>query len=140
MEESDFDPFEDSRAIPAVPYSRKPVLPITEIPGQKEYLQLVDQCQELFKALPKITTREVDVHLQKIFETIMDLGPYVGVSRISIPLLRDCCGGKRVWKEELGWGLGDIVRRLTRLLGFGNCDGCERRRIWLNGLFRKRQK
>lgn len=134
----DYDPLEDAQVMPAIPHPPKPVLPLTEVPGQKEYLRLIDQCQALFKRVPTLTSREVDVELEKIFETVLDLGAYVGVSRISIPLLRDCCGGKRSWPEEpLGWGLGDIIRRVTRILGFKNCGGCERRRLWLNNLFKK---
>lgn len=137
MDDDELDPLDSAETTPIVPSVSltKPY----EVPGQGEYLKLIDQCQVLFRELPRVTTRDVDKRLEKIFETVMNLAPYVGVSRMSIPLLRDCCGGKRVWTEDLGWGLGDIIRRITRLFGFGHCDGCERRRTWLNSLFRRKR-
>jgi hypothetical protein len=79
------------------------------------------------------------------------------VSRNGISDLRECCGRKRVWKddplpedkgqvlvmppatfpaEDLGWCPGDIIRRVSRFLGIPYCETCDRRRRAINAFFR----
>lgn len=106
---------------------------------------LIGKFHDLFWDLPKITTRDVDARLQEMFELLMDAAGHVGISRLSVPRLKECCGKARTWpgepppaptEEPLGWGVGDIIRRITRLFGIGHCKKCEERRQALNRIFR----
>ena len=89
-----------------------------------------------------MSLRQVDARVVAVHARLMELAADLGVSRNGLPELRECCGKKRTWpdtpapaQEPLGWGLGDIVRRVTRALGFKHCASCEKRRTWLNRLF-----
>ena len=109
---------------------------------QKPFMALIAKFHDLFWDLPKVTTRDVDARLAAMFEDLMDAAGAVGISRMSVPRLKECCGKKREWpgeapphEEKLGWGVGDIFRRITRFFGFGHCEACERRRKLLNRIF-----
>lgn len=121
------------------------------------FRDLADRFYMLWWNLPRMTTRQVDHDVQDMFRMYMDLAPSLGVSRVGIPELRECCGRKRVWgnepldeahqpktlvmapvveEQELGWCPGDLVRRLTRWLGFPYCEKCDQRRRAINAFFR----
>ena len=107
-------------------------------------MRIIARMHDLYWDLPQLTTREVDTRLQELFDLTMDAAATAGISRMSVPRLMECCGKKRAWPEDqkkaqdekLGWGAGDIVRRITRFFGFGHCEACERRRLLLNRIFR----
>lgn len=111
---------------------------------QAPFLDLIGQFHKLFWELPNLTTRDVDARLQAMFEKLMEASATVGISRNSVPSLKECCGKKRVWPDEIGQsgilptvqksGLGDLIKKLTELCGIKPCEGCERRRRWLNGI------
>lgn len=150
MSDLDFDPLNEPAEIPIKPPSGAPVrLELSQSieRNQLPFMRIIARMHDLFWDLPNITTRDVDVRLQELFELTMDAASQVGISRMSVPKLKECCGKKRVWPgevavladEKLGWGVGDIVRRITRFFGFGHCEACERRRKLLNRIFRFRR-
>ena len=119
---------------------------------------LADRFYVLWWNLPEMSLRQVDRELQDLFRMYMDLAPSLGVSRNTIPELKECCGRKRSWKDgsllgdpatalmgaappteapprkKLGWGLGDLIARVTRVWKSEHCDACEARRVWLNSI------
>jgi hypothetical protein len=112
---------------------------------QAPYLDLIALYHKLFWELPEISTRDVDARLQVMFDKLMEVSATVGISRLSVPSLKECCGKKRVWPDELGksqimeavkdaGGLGDLLKKIFSLFGAKPCEGCERRRRWLNGI------
>lgn len=150
MNDLDFDPMNEPSEIPIKPPSGSPVrleLARSIERNQLPFMRIIAKMHDLFWDLPNITTRDVDVRLQELFDLTMDAAAQQGISRMSVPKLQECCGKKRVWPGEaaappegkLGWGLGDIVRRITRFFGFGHCEACERRRKALNRIFRFRR-
>lgn len=120
------------------------------------FRSLADRFYMLWWNLPGMSLRHVDADVQDMFRMLMDLAPSMGVSRNGIPELRECCGRKRIWKddpisgnhpqqvlvmppvkdEQLGWCPGDIIRRITRFLGVSYCEKCDRRRRAINAFFR----
>lgn len=148
MSDFDFDPLNEPAQIPIRPPSGSPVrLELAQAieRNQLPFMRIIARMHDLFWDLPNITTRDVDQRLQELFDLTMDAASQVGISRISVPRLSECCGKRRVWPGEkpeaaadpvLGWGLGDIVRRITRFFGFGHCQKCEERRKALNRIFR----
>lgn len=124
---------------------------------QQAFRDLADRFYMVWWNLPGSTLRDVDRDIRDMFRMYMDLAPSMGVSRNGIPDLRECCGRKRVWKddplsdnngkvlvmppatepeERLGWCPGDIIRRITRLFGAKYCEKCDRRRRAINRFFR----
>jgi hypothetical protein len=112
---------------------------------QAPFLALIDLYHKLFWELPNLTTRDVDARLQVMFDKLMEASATVGISRLSVPALKACCGYKRVWPDELekaqamevvkdAGGLGDLLKKIFGLFGAKPCEGCERRRRWLNGI------
>jgi hypothetical protein len=113
---------------------------------QAPFLDLVEQFHKLFWELPNLTTRDVDQRLQPMFDKLMDAAATVGISRMSVPSLKECCGKKRVWPDDLNksqvvpavprdaGGLGDILKKTFSWFGATPCEGCERRRKWLNSI------
>jgi hypothetical protein len=100
---------------------------------QKILMDLVDATVTAYKASPDA---EVDRHLEKIYDGILTMAATVGVSAFSLPKLCAACGRK---KREPGGspadenvGLGDVIKTFLTWLGFRSCEGCERRRRWLN--------
>lgn len=152
----DFDPLEQVSQTPIKPASGSPVrleLAQSITRNQLPFMRMIARMHDLFWDLPKITTRDVDVRLQELFELLMDAAAMAGISRMSVPRLAECCGKKRIWPDEvaqavlehledppLGWGVGDIVRRVTRFFGIGHCKKCEERRQALNRIFRFTRK
>ena len=144
----DFDPLDRPAEIPVKPPSGAPVrliLSETITRNQLPFMRMIARMHDLFWDLPSMTTRDVDARLQELFELLMDAAGTAGISRMSVPRLAECCGKTRIWPDgvkteieepPLGWGLGDIVRRITRLFGFGHCKKCEERRHALNRIFR----
>jgi hypothetical protein len=111
--------------------------------NQLPFMRTIARMHDLYWDLPNLTTKEVDVRLQELFDLTMEAAATAGISRMSVPRLQECCGKKRAWpgeapavEQQLGWGAGDIVRRITRFFGFGHCEACERRRKLLNKIFR----
>ena len=121
------------------------------------FRDLSDRFYALWWNIPGMTLRQVDREVQDMFRMYMDLAPSLGVSRNSIPELRECCGRKRVWKddplsdnnvqvlvmpavvdpvEKIGWCPGDIIRRITRFFGARYCEKCDHRRRAINAFFR----
>ena len=120
------------------------------------FRDLADRFYMLWWNLPGMNLRQVDQDVQDMFRMYMDLAPSMGVSRNGIPELRECCGRKRVWKddpisgthpeqvlvmaavgeEKVGWCPGDIIRRITRFFGARYCEKCDRRRRAINAFFR----
>ncbi len=123
------------------------------------FRDLADRFYIVWWNLPGMSIRDVDRELQDLFRMYMDLAPSLGVSRNSIPALKECCGRKRDWKDgqllgdpsdpvigampppegpakkvRLGWGLGDVIARVTRLWKAEHCAACEARRLWLNSV------
>lgn len=123
---------------------------------QDAFRDLADRFYLLWWNLPGMTTRQVDQDVRDMFRMYMDLAPSLGVSRNGIPELRECCGRKRIWKddpisgthpeqllvmpkvkdEELSWCPGDIIRRVTRFFGVRYCEKCDKRRRAINAFFR----
>ena len=107
---------------------------------QAPFIVLINDFERLYWDLPNLTTKQVDDRIGPMYERVLEAAAYHGISAITAPKLRECCGKVRTWPggvvtgEALGWGLGDIVRRFTRALGFRSCEGCERRRLWLNSI------
>lgn len=113
---------------------------------QAPFLSLIELYHKLFWELPNLSTRDVDERLQVMFEKLMEASAVVGISRNSVPSLKECCGKKRVWPDPLNrgqvmdpvvdasGGLGDFFKKIFSFFGFKPCPGCERRRRWLNGI------
>jgi hypothetical protein len=112
---------------------------------QKPYFVLIEQFQALFYELPKIGLKDVDVRIKTMYDTLMETCEQAGISRISIPQLKECCGMRRVWPDENQHpghapildsveksGLGDLIAKLTAFCRIKPCEGCERRRVFLN--------
>jgi hypothetical protein len=151
MSDLDYDPleqiFETEIKLPSTGAPVRLMLSETITRNQLPFMRMIARMHDLFWDLPNVTTRDVDGRLQELYELLMDAAATAGISRMSVPQLRECCGKKRVWPGEppkvdgaLGWGLGDIVRRITRFFGFGHCAKCEERRKALNRIFRFGQK
>jgi len=153
--DEDYDPFETpdlnrSMEIPVGKPTGSPraVLSAESITArQVPFMLLIGKFHDLFWDLPKITTRNVDARLQEMYELLMQASASAGISRVSVPRLRECCGKKREWpdgtvtgeqEKKIWWGLGDIVFRITRFFGFKHCPACERRRKFLNEILRKK--
>lgn len=122
------------------------------------FRDLADRFYMLWWNLPGMDLRQVDRDLKDMFRMYMDLAASLGVSRNGIPELRECCGRKRVWKDDpisgtsnsvlvmapakeeepLGWLPGDIIRRITRFFGAPYCEKCDRRRRAINAFFKRK--
>ncbi len=147
-----FDPLDRPMELPVKPPSGAPVrliLSETVTRNQLPFMRMIARMHDLFWDLPNMTTRDVDARLEELYELLMDAAGTAGISRMSVPRLKECCGKARVWpgeplpaptEEPLGWGVGDIIRRITRFFGFGHCKKCEERRKALNRIFRFGQK
>jgi len=157
---NDFDPIEQSGTLPAPPLPETSTELLDEVrrlqARQEAFRSIADRFYMLWWNMPGMTLRQVDQDVQDMFRMYMDLAPSLGVSRNGIPELRECCGRKRVWKNDpisgsnavlvmlpvtdqeppLRWCPGDIVRRITRLFGAKYCEKCDRRRRAINAFFR----
>lgn len=156
--ESDYDPLEQAHKPTTPPPSSNELSDeIRKLRVRADaFRDLADRFYMLWWNLPGMTTRAVDRDVQDMFRMYMDLAPSLGVSRNGIPELRECCGRKRVWKddpivehdskvlvmpavedpkEDLGWCPGDIIRRITRFFGAPYCEKCDRRRRSINSFF-----
>lgn len=99
----------------------------------KPHFLLLEQFQALFYEIPDLTARQVDDRVKVMYETLMEVCSRVGIHRISIPQLKECCGKKRVWKDERPWfRLGDTIAWITTKLGFRPCEECKQRQETLN--------
>lgn len=145
----EYDPLEEERPAGTSLRPKKIMMPdeiLALSMRQKPYFNLIDQFQALFYELPKIGVRDVDIRIQAMYETLMEACEQAGISRISIPRLKECCGMKRVWAEESQVGvppapildsvqksgLGDLIERLAAFCGIKPCEGCKRRQAFLN--------
>ena len=140
LEESDGD-----RKAIELQKAKRPTLIADMAARQAPYLDLIGLFHKLFWELPGLTQKEVDDRLQPMYEKLMEASATVGISRLSVPSLKECCGKKRVWPDALGksqameivqdtGGLGDVLKKIFSLFGAKPCEGCERRRRWLNGI------
>lgn len=113
-----------------------PATDVSPVAQQQAILmEMVDATVAAYKASPDA---EADRHLETIYDGILRMAATVGVSAFSLPKLCAACGRK---KREPGGsradasespGLGDVVKTFLSWLGFRSCEGCERRRRWLN--------
>lgn len=141
----EYDPLEDTATAPLKPAvaSKKisdAFLAVAE--RQRPFFALANQFQALFYELPDLTTRDVDVRIKAMYETCMEVCEKVGIARMSIPQLKECCGRDRVWLDEhtsyppvqvaRKGGVGDLIAKITGFLGVKPCDGCKRRQAFLN--------
>lgn len=157
--QDDFDPLEEGeRQIAKLEANEKLTEEVRLLQARGEaFRDLADRFYMLWWNLPQMTTRQADQDIRDMFRMYMDLAPSLGVSRNGIPELRECCGRKRVWRddplsdnngkvlvmppvvdpvENLGWCPGDIIRRITRLFRAKYCEKCDRRRRAINAFFR----
>ncbi len=111
---------------------------------QQPFFELAAQFHRLFEEIPQMTTREVDVRIKEMFGTFLDSCERVGISKMSVPQLKECCGRKRIWKDEAdgpaGLRLGDKLAWILSKLGFKSCEACKRRQEALNQLFQRKGK
>ena len=156
---SDFDPLETGgvmqRGDPSAELSKK----VSMLHARQEaFRSIADRFYMLWWNLPRTPAHQVDHELQDLFRMFMDLAPSMGVSRNGIPELKECCGRTRdpfpgevnvdltksisgaagmasPYYEKLGWCPGDLIRRVTRLLGFKFCQVCDLRRRKINKFF-----
>lgn len=157
-ENDDYDPLQEGETqIARLEQNEKLTETVRQLQARQEaFRDIADRFYLLWWNLPQMTTRQADQDIQDMFRMYMDLAPILGVSRNGIPELRECCGRKRVWKddplsdnnrkvlvmapavdpvENLGWCPGDIVRRITRFFGAKYCEKCDRRRRAINRFF-----
>lgn len=143
------------KAPPRQPFSQDVVNQLRD--RQDRFIALAEDFYKLWRALPDLNVRQVDVRLVAMYEQLLELAPTLGVSRNGLQQLRECCGKKRVWpaglegdpalsirredavrspfyQEELAWWPGDIIRRITRWLGVPYCKKCDRRRRIINAI------
>jgi len=156
-QEHDYDPLEEGeRQVARLEANEKLAETVRQLQARQDsFRDISDRFYMLWWNLPGMTLRQADQEIQDIFRMYMDLAPLLGVSRNGIPELRECCGRKRVWKddplsdnnakvlvmppardENLGWCPGDILRRITRFFGAKYCEKCDRRRRAINRFFR----
>ena len=156
-ESDDFDPLEEGeRQVEKLQANEALLETVRTLQArQQAFRDLADRFYMLWWNLPSSTLRNVDSDVRDMFRMYMDLAPSLGVSRNGIPELRECCGRKRVWKDDplsdnnrkvlvmppvvdevLGWCPGDIIRRITRFFGVKYCEKCDRRRRAINRFFR----
>lgn len=156
--DQDFDPLEEGeRQISRLEANEKLTQTVVMLQARQEaFRDIADRFYMLWWNLPGSTLRQVDHEVKDLFRMYMDLAPSLGVSRNGIPELRECCGRKRAWKDDpmsgpagqvlvmppvtdpieaLGWCPGDLLRRITRFLGFAYCEKCDKRRIRINAFF-----
>lgn len=153
----DFDPFKESVKMTASKETDATLLEeVARLQAKVDaFRSIADRFYMLWWNLPGMTLRQVDRDLQDMFRMYLELAPSLGVSRNGISELRECCGRKRVWKDEalsgdagdvlvmapvteqkLGWCPGDIIRRISKAIGFKYCEKCDRRRRAINAFFR----
>ncbi len=155
--DDDFDPLHEGEVqIAKLEANEKLIETVRQLQARQEaFRDLADRFYVLWWNLPGTTLRQADQDIQEMFQMYMNLAQHMGVSRNGIPELRECCGRKRVWKndpissgsgvlvmpavvdpvENLGWCPGDILRRITRFFGRKYCEACDRRRRKINGFF-----
>jgi hypothetical protein len=160
MEEpEEFDPLEEGeRQITKFEDDEKLRQQVRQLQARQDaFRDIADRFYMLWWNLPNSNLRQVDQDIKDMFRMYMDLAPSLGVSRNGIPELRECCGRKRIWKDDplvgpagqvlvmppvdapietLGWCPGDLLRRITRFLGFAYCEKCDQRRRKINAFFR----
>lgn len=126
-------------AAPAPPELKTVVM--RTVARQQPFFDLIAQFHQLFEEIPQMTTREADAKVQEMFSTFLEACEVVGISKMSIPPLKECCGKRRQWKDEEkpgGLRLGDRLAWLFSKLGFKPCAGCKKRQAALNNLFRRK--
>jgi hypothetical protein len=138
---------EQAVAPPAPPPSADLQKVIAEIRKKQEpFLRLAGQIHALFWELPTSTSRDVDKKLVPIWESFMEAAATAGLSSYDIPQLKECCGKRRVWPDQVDQArylrLGDAVRWVTtNILRIKKpCEACDRRQEKLNRLIRLGKK
>jgi hypothetical protein len=158
----EFDPFEGSSNLPRAAASTNTELErkVEALHAKEDaFRSIADRFYMLWWNLPSTPAHHVEQEIRDLFRMFMDLAPSMGVSRNGIPELKECCGRKRdpfpgdinvdltksisgaegiqsPYYENLGWCPGDLIRRVTRFLGFQFCQDCDKRRRKINAFFR----
>lgn len=111
---------------------------------QLPFYELTAQFHKFFEEVPNLTPRQADERVQGMFQTFLDCCEKVGISKMSVPPLKECCGKKRVWKDEApaptGWRIGDKLAAFFKLFGVKPCEGCKKRQAALNLWFSKKKE
>ena len=146
------DPISDMEEIrrPAQPRASidPPALKTTvmkTVDRQLPFYELTAQFHKLFEEIPQLTTRQADERVQGMFQTFLECCEKVGISKMSVPQLKECCGKRGAWKDEVpepkpGWRIGDWLASFFKKFGVKPCAGCEKRRAWLNSFFSRKGK
>jgi hypothetical protein len=137
MDDFGADPLADMGAVqlpPAQKTGRANDLILAMARRQQPFHELVGQFHKMFEEIPNLTLREVDARHMEMFATLLEACEAVGISKMSVPPLKECCGKKRVWKEPADGGLrlGDRIAWILTKLGFKKCEGCVKRQAALN--------
>ena len=125
-----------------------------------DYVNLAEGFREFWMRLNVMGPVERDQWVRWLYDQYLLLAPHLGVSLMGLPQLRECCGQKRDMPdallgdpsktllgtaalpapplEKLAWWPGDIIRRITRFLGFPYCQTCDQRRRRINSWFGKK--
>lgn len=138
MDEFGADPLADMGAVqlpPAQKSTRASEAILAMARRQQPFHELIGQFHKMFEEIPNLTVREVDARHVEMFSTLLEACETVGISKMSVPPLKECCGKKRVWKDQAPTGglrLGDKVAWILTKLGFKKCEGCKKRQEAMN--------
>lgn len=118
--------------------------PIAELDRQAPFWKLFKDFSILYSNLPDMPMREVDQRIVELYDGILEAATMVGISRMSVPKLL-CCGKTRAFPSDPDrsqimepivsvkkFRLGDFLKKIFSFFGLKACDGCERRRRFLN--------
>jgi hypothetical protein len=166
VETEEFDPFQGSNRLPVKHSSNTELDSKVQMLNARQdaFRSIADRFYMIWWNLPSTPIHQVDQEIRDLFRKYMELAPSLGVSRNGIPELKECCGRKRdpfpgdvtvdlsrsisgrqemagvkdgpPPDERLGFCPGDLIRRVTRFLGFKFCRECDGRRRKINAFFR----
>jgi hypothetical protein len=109
----------------------------TEHPAIAAYWKVITGFNDLYFDFDKRTPAELRKTMEETYEQLKIVGGAMNISSLSVPQLKLCCGrGKKDAPPEpkqLGYGAGDLMKRLFSFLGFKQCPECKRRQ----GLFNR---
>lgn len=133
------------KALPAAPPPSLHTSVMKTVDRQLPFFDLTAQFHKFFEDVPNLTPRQADERVQGMFQTFLDCCEKVGISKMSVPPLKECCGKKRVWKDEQpaqpgGWRVGDWLAAFFKKFGAKPCEGCKRRQAWLNAFFSRKKE
>jgi hypothetical protein len=100
-------------------------------PAIEAYWKVITGFNDLYFDFDKRTPVELRKAMEETYEQLKVVGSAMNISSLSVPQLRLCCGrGKKDAPAEpkrLGYGAGDIMKKLFSFLGFKQCPECKRR-------------